>query len=211
MSAFIEHLKQLSKPLRHEFVKVLTPQLYRAFEVDFRLTDVIPRPFTRFLRKKFSCFPPINGCEVGFGLGFNAQSLLCELDLKTLVCIDNFIGKRYYYKGVEIARYIDMGKSLYSVLCKDRRVKFIHNDSKVALEELQGSDFDFVYIDGGHEYETVYHDLRLAYNCVKPFGYVGGHDFTKTCFDVVLAVVDFAKEINQVPVVVQPDFWFRKV
>lgn len=206
---FFEHLKQFTKPFRHRLVKFLTPQLYKSFETDFPLVDVIPRPFTRFLKKKYSCFPSICGCEVGFGSGYNAENLLWELNLRNLVCIDNFIGKRYFYKGVAITRYIDMDKSLYSILVNDRRVKFIHKDSRVALEELQGSNFDFVYIDGGHDYETVYHDLRLAYGCVKPFGYVGGHDFVKTCFDVVLAVCDFAKELNQVPVVVQPDFWFR--
>lgn len=60
--------------------------------------------------------------------------------------------------------------------------------------------FDWVYIDAGHDFESVRRDLAVAAEKVKPGGYIAGHDYTRWAvqpnglarFGVVEAVNEFA-------------------
>ena len=82
--------------------------------------------------------------------------------------------------------------------------------SEEGFKELP-KDLDFVYIDGNHEYDFVLKDLHGAFSVVKSGGFVGGHDFEiKYQNRVIRAVFEFALEIQQVPVIKMPDFWFKK-
>jgi predicted O-methyltransferase YrrM len=52
--------------------------------------------------------------------------------------------------------------------------KLTSND---ALSLLQGEKFDFIYIDGIHQYENVYEDIMNYLPLVKEGGIIGGHDY----------------------------------
>lgn len=52
--------------------------------------------------------------------------------------------------------------------------KMTSND---ALSVLSDMKFDFVYIDGIHQYDNVYMDIMNYLPLVKKGGYIGGHDY----------------------------------
>jgi hypothetical protein len=49
---------------------------------------------------------------------------------------------------------------------------------------------DFVYIDADHEYESVRADILLWRERVKPGGFIGGHDFSRSFPGVMRAVIE---------------------
>ncbi len=51
--------------------------------------------------------------------------------------------------------------------------------------------FDFIYIDGNHEYQEVREDIINSLNFVKDGGLIGGHDYNSSCPGVVKAVKEF--------------------
>ena len=52
----------------------------------------------------------------------------------------------------------------------------IKGDSRIIHNQFQNNSFDFIFIDGGHDYESVIEDIRGWYPKLKPGGIFGGHD-----------------------------------
>ncbi len=48
--------------------------------------------------------------------------------------------------------------------------------SKKALGQFPDGFFDFIYIDGDHEYSAVREDCFMAFDKVRPGGYICGDD-----------------------------------
>lgn len=191
-------------------LRCLTPKL--AIEVSDNLTYVnrTPRPFTLHLKQVFGD-KELVGVEIGFGFGFNAESLLEELNVKRLYCVDPFLMKKYFDgDGFDhkVVKFTDRDKTRFFDIENNHTVVFVQLPSAEAFKELP-SNLDFVYIDGNHGYHHVLSDLRQAFNHVSRGGFVGGHDFIRRC-EVVPAVLDFALEIGQTPTIQMPDFWFEK-
>lgn len=42
---------------------------------------------------------------------------------------------------------------------------------------LEDKGFDFIFIDGAHDYDSVRHDIKLAFSALRPGGFVCGHDY----------------------------------
>lgn len=42
---------------------------------------------------------------------------------------------------------------------------------------LEGKNFDFIFIDGAHDYDSVRYDIKVAFSALKPGGFVCGHDY----------------------------------
>lgn len=42
---------------------------------------------------------------------------------------------------------------------------------------LEGKDFDFIFIDGAHDYDSVRYDIKVAFSALRPGGFVCGHDY----------------------------------
>jgi hypothetical protein len=191
-------------------MRCLTPKL--AVEVSDSLAYVsrTPRPFTLHLKQEFGD-KALVGVEIGFGFGFNAESLFEELNIKRLYCVDPFLMEMYFdgdRLDQQVKTFVDREKTRFFDLEKDHRVIFVHLPSAEAFKELP-LDLDFVYIDGNHGRLHVLSDLRNAFSHVRRGGLVGGHDFIRQC-EVIPAVLDFALEIRQAPTVQMPDFWFRR-
>ena len=199
----------LRRTLAISSMKLVTPKL--AIEVTDFLEHVhrVPRPFTLNLKNHF-CDKPLQGAEIGFGFGENATSLLKELKIKKLFCVDPFILKSYYEGKNLVSNYVDESKSKYNQLKNDDRIQFIPETSDNGFNRLP-KELDFVYIDGNHEPDFVLRDLKNAMNHVKNGGFIGGHDFARGAEkQVIQAVFDFSVEINQSPIIKIPDFWFTK-
>lgn len=182
---------------------VLAPKLHSVTDLSF--IAATPRPFTLFLKSQAK--ENLVGIEIGFGLGFNAASLLQELDIKTLYCVDPCIGKAYI-DGTVITKFVNK-KNLLSEITITGKAVFITKRSQDAHSLFQNESVDFVYIDGVHEYMAVLSDLTNYYSKIKRGAFIAGHDFTYRS-DVVQVVGDFAVEKNLPYQVCFPDFWFRK-
>lgn len=48
-------------------------------------------------------------------------------------------------------------------------------------DEIQERRFDFVFIDGAHDYRSVFSDIRAALPLLKPGGLIGFHDYRRSC------------------------------
>jgi hypothetical protein len=192
-------------------MRLLTPNFLKEI-IDWRtFVDRTPRPFTKFLSGHYgtNC---LVGVEIGFGYGKNAQSILKELNIKRLFCVDPL--EPYTNKfGDCISYFADLDKGLYLQISKDPRIYFIKlpSDEAFASGALPRGDLDFVYVDGLHTVDQAYRDIMNALDFVKVGGVVGGHDFTREHQDSVLpAVFKVSAETGLTPTVKMPDFWFVK-
>ena len=69
---------------------------------------------------------------------------------------------------------------------------FKHKGDTLELAKtIPDESLDFVYIDADHEYASVLADLTAWTPKVKPYGFIGGHDYTFYTTGVVHAVVEF--------------------
>lgn len=82
---------------------------------------------------------------------------------------------------------------LKKVLIKRPNIAFkmISFDDFFAMNDMK---FDFVYIDGCHDFDSVMTDIENALTVLKPGGLIGGHDFNETTPDVIGAVTVKFKE-----------------
>ena len=72
--------------------------------------------------------------------------------------------------------------------------------------------FDFIYIDGDHDYEAVRSDLEVWYPKLKKFGVMCGDDFGHPSgFGVIQAVTEFAFRNKVIVQHGDGQFWFTKV
>lgn len=53
----------------------------------------------------------------------------------------------------------------------------IKGDSKILHKNYNNDSLDFVFIDGGHDYDTVKRDIINWYPKLKKNGFIGGHDY----------------------------------
>jgi predicted O-methyltransferase YrrM len=73
------------------------------------------------------------------------------------------------------------------------------------LKTFDDNTFDMIYLDGDHEYKGVVKDLEVAYQKIKPNGWLMGHDYemnmkkakTSCHFGVKQAVDEFCERYNQ--------------
>jgi hypothetical protein len=138
------------------------------------------------------------GVEIGVNRGRNSQRLYNELSPKKLYLVDAW-DISYYEINVELMTeeqinimtnninivklYVnDMWKDSDNVVIKDL-------DSHSASKSFDDNYFDFIYIDAGHAYDSVYNDLTYWYPKLKTDGVLGGHDYNHV--DVKKAVSDF--------------------
>lgn len=60
-------------------------------------------------------------------------------------------------------------------------VIMIQKDSVLGLDQFGDHSVDFIYIDGGHSYTQVKADIQKAKEKIKPYGWIGGHDYPAPC------------------------------
>ncbi len=122
---------------------------------------------------------------------------------------DNYLGygefekeslKKVYKKAINLLRKYDEHFS---------RIKVIKNFSNKALILLKDQKFDFIYIDGNHDYKFVKEDLELSYPLVKEGGILGGHDIDFS--GVLQAVSEFAIKHKLKLNAYCRDWWIEKI
>ena len=81
-----------------------------------------------------------------------------------------------------------------SYIINNGRVEFIRKKSVDAAKNFPDNYFQYIYIDGAHDYKSVKEDMEAWYPKLQEPGVMGGHDFWME--DVMKAVNDFIYEHN---------------
>jgi predicted O-methyltransferase YrrM len=67
-------------------------------------------------------------------------------------------------------------------------LRMLRGKTSAFAELLEGKGFDFIFIDGAHDYDSVRFDIKVAFSALKPGGFVCGHDYHSEGHGVVRTV-----------------------
>lgn len=157
------------------------------------------------------------GAEIGVHRGVLSERLLKNIPGLTLIMVDPWCPDAYAGKGDDAASpekmrdYIENHAENYqaaldAVKPYGGRYRIL-NKMSVHASRYFDDDFDFVFIDGAHDYDSVMEDIKAWLPKVKKGGWLCGHDYG--VFDGVKKAVDemFGKLVE-----VDSDFtWFVRV
>ncbi len=166
----VSDLEYINNKITYE-VKTMDWQMIRPSFLVF-LNYVIPRACSPWKEPE-----TLQIVEVGVAGGLNAELMLKAYKHTFLHLVDNY----------------EEGQSPDSMLKLlepfSERIKFVHKKSVEAAKEYPDGYFDYVYIDGLHDYANVFQDLNSWYPKVKMEGMMAGHDWWFG--DVKKAITDF--------------------
>ena len=78
---------------------------------------------------------------------------------------------------------------------KNQLIEYAQTYYPQTFNDFSDEMFDFVYIDGLHDYKSVYEDLTCVFSKVKSGGVIAGHDYWGN-HGVIPAVNEFIKTKN---------------
>jgi hypothetical protein len=149
--------------------------------------------------------------EIGVWKGHFSKQILSKKP-KRLYLVDpwlyqdpEIVGNKWY-SGIAAKKQQDMDDIYYNNVWKfacreDVDVRLIKGKSDDILPLLPENHFDWVYIDGNHEYDFVYRDLINCLRLVKNGGFITGDDVLWPNDDGILtvkkALEQFVKDYKQ--------------
>jgi hypothetical protein len=119
------------------------------------------------------------GCEVGVKTGKNAQRLLDLARPSQLYLIDPW-GKDAddpYFKYEDRNKMLGLFAHVSRWAETKPNVRVIRDYSYVAAKQFSENFFDWVYVDGIHDYKNLYRDLASFAPKLKPKGFLLGDDY----------------------------------
>lgn len=148
------------------------------------------------------------GIEVGTAYGGNAFHLLSN-GLIELICVDPYL----YYPAMPGFTCQEEYDILYQ-FAMDRLKEFnqayiIRASNKQYIEDIEGEGimFNFVFLDGSHDYEDVKWECENYSKIITPGGILSGHDYD--IFEGVNKAVDeFAKATGKQINVLPGNIWY---
>ena len=76
-------------------------------------------------------------------------------------------------------------------------INIIKGNSNLVLKQLNTTQFDYVFLDGGHKYETVKNDLQCLTNVIKNNGTILCDDYNLTYAPGIKKAIDeYSKNYN---------------
>jgi len=98
--------------------------------------------------------------------------------------------KKFYFKFIK--RQDPYSISAVQDLLKkfNNNVNLIKGNSNIILKKIDMSKIDFVFLDGGHNYETVLNDLNCCFDVVKNDGVILCDDYDLTYAPGVKKAID---------------------
>ena len=183
--------------------------------LNYNITKAYPRAFTKAVLRHFGKISndqlsSLIGMEIGVYNGVNAESIMKTINVHRLYLVDPY--EEYSEMiNVKLAKTIAHNrlKKYYP------KIQWFYQTSKEAIQSfLNPTEFDFIYIDGAHDYKNVKQDIELSYPLLAPNGIIGGHDFANgQCeehSEVTRAVIEFASKHNLKLYNSGADWWFIK-
>lgn len=151
------------------------------------------RDLANFIKTKFDF--PLTIAEIGVERGFNAIDMLQNLNIQRLYLVDHYApyGDCLTSGGCPQPVQDDVYRSMFKSLSDYTNVVFVTKDSVFSSSLFPDEFFDFIYIDGSHDYEPVNSDIRSWWSKIKKGGVLGGHDYKNSPY-VEQAVKEFVAE-----------------
>tara|TARA_Y100000590_G_C15551878_1_gene951239 strand:+ start:285 stop:863 length:579 start_codon:yes stop_codon:yes gene_type:complete len=156
-------------------------------------------------------------CEIGVWKGVFSEIIIKKNNPKKLYLIDPWkdFGSDYFKKKHE--KYLQKNQDDRFFLVQKKLAKYIESKqveifrmtSKEAFEKIRNVGFDFIYIDGNHEYEFVKFDIEKYFELLNSGGYLAGDDYRLP--SIQKAVKELVKEKNIKNLIIKNDqFILRK-
>ena len=184
----------------------------------------LKKPYGDNILELINKYNPKNVLEIGVFCGVTARNI-CELLNKNHKASFSYIGvdlfgndkvssddeieplflkdqkfsnpfKTLFYNYIK-KENLNSLESVHNLLKKfDDKIKLIQGDTREILENLALENIEFVFLDGGHSYETVFNDLKILERKLKTNSVILCDDYDgKTKIDTVTnAINDFANE-----------------
>lgn len=169
-----------------------------------------PRHSVRYAKQKFKN-RSIAVIEIGTFYGYNAESILKELNVEKIYLVDPYQEYKQYNQKEDGKNQQVLSKA--ERLAKNRLKRFsnkivwIKKYSDDAAKSLPQADF--IYIDGNHSKIFVKRDMTNYFKLLKEGGIMAGHDITSE-FGVQEAFIEFCYENKLRPHISRTDWWVEK-
>lgn len=152
----------------------------------------------------------VDGYRVNYLFGLND---LCKKYLK-----NNFsVLELGVNNGVSTELFCKYSKDVTAVdlLRSEEFENILKNSTNLTFYQLNFSEFyklnqrkfNFIYIDGSHDYESVKFDIENCINFLHSDGIIAGHDYNSSCSGVVNAVDEFFSNVE----VFEDSSWAKKI
>ena len=157
--------------------------------------------------------------EIG---SFNGESTLifgASMVFDKIYCIDPLDTKSLdfaldYQTCDEIEKQFNQNVSWFNGNGKElgqTKVELIKDYSYNVVDQFEDNSFDFIYIDGAHDYESVKKDIDLYAPKLKTFGILAGHDYEHTWPGVIKAVDEIVISPQQLIIMDDSSWMIKKI
>ena len=146
-----------------------------------------------------------NMLEIGAYTGVSAE-IFCQR-FKRVISVDP-----WQNNTSDITHTVNMAevyKIFVSRLSKYSNITVLKHFAADVVANFRDETFEFVYIDGAHDYKNVLNDIMQWLPKVKKGFYIGGHDYHNTKFPGVVQAVNEA--IGKPDKTFPDTSWIRKV
>jgi len=135
---------------------------------------------------------------------FNDMNIKTAFEIGTFRGVSTALLAHYADKVITLdVKYFEEAMYLWAYAGVMEKIEYIVTIDENKKEVINGIDFDFVFIDGHHDYESVKKDFELTKKC----GRVLFHDYLSTCSGVIKFVDSLPK--NEIVIKRPFAYWER--
>tara|TARA_Y100000590_G_scaffold103595_1_gene117744 strand:- start:21280 stop:21921 length:642 start_codon:yes stop_codon:yes gene_type:complete len=184
------------------------------FKKYWRKTSLKKKEDAYFLLNHISKFKPKNFLEIGIFHGVTARNV-CELlylihkENFSFTGIDIFFSedevlrdeiipkntfsnpiKRFYHKYINKLNPYSLESVLKLLKKFEKNIEIIKGDSNEVLKKINLNEVDYVFLDGGHKYQTVKNDLEILKKVIINNGVILCDDYNLSYAPGVKKAID---------------------
>ncbi len=128
--------------------------------------------------------------EIGSYAGSSTLIFLQSGNIKSLIAVDPWDDNLLEEIVARHGQQMDRVREIFveDVVSKYPEVEMLVMTSEEAAGAVGDRQFDFVYIDGDHSYDSCHQDIELWLPRIRSGGMIGGHDYCEACPGVIRAV-----------------------
>lgn len=123
--------------------------------------------------------------EIGVAFGFHSRNILDTMKPQEFFAVDTFgmdhtdsFGRQIYDRHLHGKKHLDFYQEKFSDEIATGQVVIRQGYSHEVMETFPDASFDMIYVDAGHDYESVARDLTISGRKIKPEGYIVLNDYT---------------------------------
>lgn len=128
----------------------------------------------KLLKKNNLLEKKIKILEIGTYEGLSAVFILSTLKKSHLTIVDTFKGG-LEQKGV--SSFSNLKRKFNNNIKKYKKRVFVHEGSSDSFFKLSKNKFDFIYIDGAHDFNSVLKDSINSFKCLRSNGWLIFDDY----------------------------------